>query len=401
MKRLGVGLPLAAVLGLVACAHEELDPLPFPTDTAGNAASGGSHVGNAGRSGTSTSGAPGIAGQLNHGGATGSVAGASSSSAGAPGVGGAGGLLGASGSIGQGGSAGNGAGGGASPVFESGTCASSPSMSLSYQQASNNPKQITGHYQFSNTTDTPIPLAQLKIRYLFSNEETSGWSTAIYDAKLEGGTLGYRPISGSTLTVSPLGTTVPGADSYLELSFSSSTLSIEKGATATVSWDLQPKSYNPPDQVQSDDYSYNASAVAYTVWDHVLIYQGTTLVWGCTPKEPGSGNGGTGGMGGSGAVSGSAGAGGSAGSGTSGAGNSGASGAGMGGIAGANAGAGGGTTSAGASGSSGATSGGTSGAAGAAGSNLGGTSGSSGAGGDQFSAGTSGSSGSGGSSGAI
>jgi len=267
-------------------------------------------------------------------------------------------------------------------------------MSLSYQQASNNSKQITGRYQFINTTDTPIPLAQLTIRYFFSNEETSGWATAIYDAKLDGG-IGYRPITGSALAVSPLGTTVPGADSYIELSFNS-TLSIEKGATATVSWDLQPHSYNPPDQVQTDDYSYNASAVAYTVWDHVVIYQGNTLVWGCTPKEAG-GSGGSGGVGGSGA-GGSAGAlGGSAGtsgSGTSGADNGGASSGGLGGTAGANAGAGGGTTN------GGTANGGTGGASGTAGSNLGGASGNSGAGGNQPSGGSGGSSsGSGGSSG--
>jgi len=278
-------------------------------------------------------------------------------------------------------------------------------MSLSYQQASSNSKQITGRYQFSNTTDTPIALAELKIRYFFSNEETSGWSPSIYDAKLEGGTGGYRAIAGSMLAVSPLGATVPGADSYLELSFSS-TLSIEKGATGTVSWDLQPRNYSPPDQVQADDYSYNAAAVAYTVWDHVVIYQGSNLIWGCTPKEAGGGSGGAGGVAGSGAASGSAGAGGSGGSGMSGAGNggvggagmsgtagagmSGTAGAGMSGTAGATAGAGGDITNGGTS-SGGASSGGTSAAAGAAGSNLGGASGTSGAG-DQLGAGTSGSS---------
>jgi hypothetical protein len=402
MKRLGVGLSVAAVVGIVACASEEVDQTPLN----GNAGHGavGNHVGNAGRAGASSS-TPGGAGQVSQGGATGAIAGASPSGAGFPGVagagapvfGGAGGVVGASGSFGQGGSAGNAASGGASPVFESGTCASSPSMSLSYQQASNNPKQITGRYQFSNTTDTPIPLAQLKIRYFFTDEETSGWSMAIYDSKLDGGTGGYRPIT-SMLTLSPLGTTVPGADSYLELSFSSP-LSIEKGAIGTVSWDLQPHNYNPPDQVQADDYSYNAAAVAYTVWDHVVIYQGNTLIWGCTPKEAGSGNAGAGGAGGNGGGAGGAGAGGAVG-GSAGAGGSGqtggASGAGTSGTAGANAGASGDTTN------GGTTNGGTSGAAGGDGSNLGGASGSSGTDGNQLSAGTGGSSaGSGGSSAGI
>jgi len=387
MKRSGVGLSVAAILGIVACASEEIDQTPLLGGKAGNAASGGSHVGNAGRGGGPASGTPGGTGQVSQGGATGSVGGASPSGAGVPGVGG-GGSVGASGSVGQTGAAGTTGSGGAAPVFESGTCASGPSLSLSYQQASSNSKQITGRYQFSNTTNTPIPLAQLKIRYFFSNEETSGWSTAIYDAKLDGGTDGYRAITGATLSVLPLATMVPGADSYLELSFSSA-LSIEKGATGTVSWDLQPHSYSPPDQVQADDYSYNAAAAAYTVWDHVVVYQGSTLIWGCTPKEAGSA--GAGGAGGSSAVGGSGGTGanGVGGAGNGGAGNGGAGngGAGMSGTAGANAGAGGDLTN------GGTTSGGTGGATGSAGSNLGGASGSGGAGGSALSAGSSGSSG--------
>ncbi|HYQ02803.1 MAG TPA: cellulose binding domain-containing protein [Polyangiaceae bacterium] len=387
MKRAGIGLSFAAALGLIACATEELDQPP-PGGTAGSG-SGGSHVGNGGHGGSS-SGTPGgqantsSGGHTNQGGTTGSIAGSSSSNAGMTGVGG---LVGASGSIGLGGSVGSAGSGGSSPVFESGTCASSPSMSLSYQQASNNSKQITGRYQFINTTDTPIPLSDLKIRYFFSNEETSGWATAIYDQKLDGGTLGYRALTGTALAVLPLGTTVPGADSYIEVSFTS-TLTIEKGAIGTVSWDLQPLNYNPPDQVQPDDYSYNAKAVAFTVWDHVVIYQGNTLVWGCTPKEAGGGSGGTAGVGGSGAggsaVGGNAAGGnaGTGGSGTSGADNGGASGAGIGGTAGANAGAGGGTSN-----------GGTSAFAGGAGSNPGGASGTGGAGGNPPSAGSGGSSG--------
>ena len=391
MKRSGIGLSFAGVLGLVACASEEIDQSPLLSGTAGDAAAGGSHASSAGRGGSTAASMPGSAGQVSQGGATGSVAGASSTGAGVPGVGGAGEPGGANASGGQSGAAGNSASGGASPVFESGTCASNPSMSLSYQQASSNSKQITGRYQFSNTTDTPIALAELKIRYFFSNEETSGWSASIYDAKLEGGTGGYRAITGSMLAVSPLGATVPGADSYLELSFSS-TLSIEKGATGTVSWDLQPHNYSPPDQVQTDDYSYNAAAVAYTVWDHVVIYQGSNLIWGCTPKEAGGGSGGAGGVAGSGAASGSAGTGGSGGSGMSGAGNggvggagmSGTAGAGMSGTAGAAAGAGGDMTNGGTS-SGGISGGGASGtagdnqlSAGTGGSNAG-TSGSSGA----------------------
>ena len=394
MNRFGVGLSCAAVLGLVACASEEIDQIPNLGNTAGRAGSGAANGNAAGRGGSTASNGAGSAGRASQSGGASSVAGASSNGTGGVGIAGASGSASSNGGTGTSGTTGNAGSGGASPIFESGTCASSPRMSLSYRQASNNSKQITALYQFSNTTDTPIPLAQLKIRYLFSDEETSGWSTAIYDAKLDGGTGGYRAIAGSALAVSPLGEKLPGADSYIELSFNS-TLSIEKGATATVSWDLQPHSYSAPDQVQTDDYSYNAAAVAYTVWDHVLIYQGSSLVWGCTPKTANTGSGGASGAGSGGALNG----------GSSGALNGGASGAsaGTGGVGAGTGGVGaGGAGAGGASGSSagGVSSGGASGAAAAGGPALGGASGIGGEGGALSGGAGAGGSGSGGISGA-
>jgi len=378
MKRFGVGLAGAVVVGLVACASEEVDQLP-----AGRGAAGGAHGGAAGRGGSSASNIAGNAGRASQNGGAGSVAGASSNGAGGLGASGGVGPIGSGGTSGTTGSAGS---GGTSPVFESGVCASSPSMSLSYKQASNNPKQITAIYQFINTTDTPIPVAQLKIRYFFSNEETSGWSTMIYDAKLDGGTVGYRSLAGSAIAVSPLGATVPGADSYIEVSFSS-TESLEKGAIGTVNWDLQPHSYNAPDQVQTDDYSYNAAAVAFTVWDHVVIYQGGNLVWGCTPKAADGGSGGVSGAGTGGAVNG----------GTGGAGDGGTSGTVNGGATSAGASVGG-ASGAGVGGASGL--GGTAGAGGSSGAAAGGTSGSSGLGGE-LNAGTGGAGAGGSSNGGV
>ncbi|HEX2671098.1 MAG TPA: cellulose binding domain-containing protein, partial [Polyangiaceae bacterium] len=226
MNGFGVGLACAVVFSLVACASEEVDQPPLHGSSAGRGAAGG-HGGAVGQGGSFTSNTGGGAGRASQSGTAGSVAGASFNGAGGLGVAGASGGGSSVGSGGTSGTTSSAGSGGASPVFESGICASTPSMSLSYQQASTNSKQITGRYQFINTTDTPIPLSQLKIRYFFSDEETSGWSTAIYDAKVDGGTGGYRALAGTVLAVSRLGATVPGADSYIELSFSSA-VSLEK-----------------------------------------------------------------------------------------------------------------------------------------------------------------------------
>jgi hypothetical protein len=271
-------------LCFAACATAQ-DSLPSGSDDTASGATAGAFD----ASGATSFGAAGAfsgAGATNQAGAIGFGAGA----------GGGAGLFGSGGASGNAASAGSGG-----ATFESGACAANPTMSLQYMQGSTNPKQITAEYTFINTSDTPIPLAQLKIRYFFSNEETSGWTTAIYAAQLDGGTGGYRPISGTTLTVVPLGQTLPGADTYAELAFTSP-LTIEQGATGTISWDMQPNDYNPPDQVQANDYSYNAADTTLTPWDHVVIYQGDTVVWGCAPAAAG----GTGGAGGAGSNNGGA-----------------------------------------------------------------------------------------------
>lgn len=172
-----------------------------------------------------------------------------------------------------------------------------PTISLQYLQGSTQQAQITAQYQFINTSDTPIPIGALTIRYFFTNEETSIWKLSIYNAQLDGGTGGYRRIDGATLKVVPLTTKLEGADTYTQLAFPAG-ISLEKGATAKVNWDMQPTSYDPPAQVQTNDYSYNAADTTFTVWDHIAVYQDGTLVWGCAPKAPGDGSAGESGAGG-------------------------------------------------------------------------------------------------------
>jgi hypothetical protein len=173
---------------------------------------------------------------------------------------------------------------------------------------SSNPKQITGQYQFINTSATPIPLSELQIYYFYTNEETSGWNLHVYSSQLDGGTGGYRDLtSATTFTIGPLSPALNDADSYTQIAFTG-TQSIENGATAKVSWDMQPNDYNPPDQVQANDYSFNAADTGFTAWDHIAVYQGDTLVYGCVPKSQDDGSAGAGGDTGAGGAVGAAGA---------------------------------------------------------------------------------------------
>jgi len=342
---------------IVACATAQDNNVPGDgTGATGAGANGGFGSG----------GSNGIAGSNGAFGGSGALPGTSGSTgtgghAGAVGKAGAGGgaNAGSGGKAGAGGAGGGGGMGGSAPVFEAGECAANPTMSLSYKQT-NTGQQITGQYQFTNQSDTPIPVGSLKIRYFFTNEHTKGWSNTVYDSKIEGGTGGYRKLASTTLAEGPVSPPLDGADTYAEVSFAA-TATLEKGATATVSWDMQPNGYDAPFQVQANDYSFNAADTEFTPWDHIAIYQGDTLVFGCLPKSLA---GGTGGAGGSGGAS-SAGAGGLAGS--SAAGSSGTAGAsglgGAGGVSGASSGG-----SAGAGGATSAGSGGVAGSGGTAGS---------------------------------
>lgn len=269
-----------------ACATAE-DGGPAMSSDAGAGSTGGASGG--GGAPSTTAGAGGKAAAAGATGFAGAGATAGRAAGGGGGAGGTTGSAGKGGTSGAGGVVGNGGGGGgAPPVFQPGECALDPTISLQYLQGSNNQKQITAQFQFSNSSDTPAPLGSMRIRYFFTNEETSAWKTAVYNAQLDGGTGGYRKVDGTTLTIVKLAQAEDGADSYVEFTFPAG-FSLEKGATAKVNWDMQPTSYDRPDQVQSNDYSYNAADTTFTVWDHVAVYVGDTLAWGCAPKSAGAG----------------------------------------------------------------------------------------------------------------
>jgi hypothetical protein len=360
MKRSRLSALCLASVWFAACATAENSASPGSSDGGSNGSTnGGAHTG--GSSNGAFGGSTGIPGSSGSTGSPGAGVGGSGAS-----TSGAGGLAsGAGGTAGTAGTGGAGGSGGGAPVFESGVCAENPTMSLSYHQNSTELRKIAAEYQFINTSATPIPVAALKIRYFFSNEETAAWVPHVYTSQIDGGTGNYRPmLTETTLSVVKLGTKLEGADTYAELSYSGSE-TLEQGAIAKAQWELDPD-YMPPDQVQSDDYSYNAADTTFTVWDHIAIYQGDTLVFGCVPKSPGDGAAGAGGDTGAGGAE--------TGGGAGPAGTGGAAGTAGGGTAGTSTGGNAGTSGSASAGSAGL--GGTAGSGGSAGSSTAGTAGS-------------------------
>jgi hypothetical protein len=75
---------------------------------------------------------------------------------------------------------------------------------------------------------------------------------------------------------------VTNADTYIEFSFSSGHPMLAPQEVIEYSWQVQGNpsadSFN-----QSNDYSWDASKTALAPWDHVVLYQGGSVIWGTPP----------------------------------------------------------------------------------------------------------------------
>jgi hypothetical protein len=76
-------------------------------------------------------------------------------------------------------------------------------------------------------------------------------------------------------------TPVTNADTYIEFSFSSGHPMLAPQEVLEYSWQVQDTgndSFN-----QSNDYSFDASKTALAPWDHVVLYQSGSVIWGTPP----------------------------------------------------------------------------------------------------------------------
>jgi len=83
---------------------------------------------------------------------------------------------------------------------------------------------------------------------------------------------------GITITAVPI-TPVSGADTYIQFTLGATTL--PAGYELEFSWTAQ--NYNSLSFVQTNDYSFNASATAETPWSNAVLLQGGNVLWGAMP----------------------------------------------------------------------------------------------------------------------
>jgi hypothetical protein len=125
-------------------------------------------------------------------------------------------------------------------------------------------------------------LSDLKARYYYTDEVqqtpqiTINWShvsTSGADEDLE--------VTSSVVSLVPA---VTDADTYVEFSFSSnSSPALTPGESAMFSWQLQGPTPSQDIYTQTNDYSFDASTTTLTSWDHIVLLQSGTVVWGLTP----------------------------------------------------------------------------------------------------------------------
>jgi hypothetical protein len=133
-----------------------------------------------------------------------------------------------------------------------------------------------------NEGTASVPLAELTLRYWYTIDSSDSQVWTCWFATSAGGCgepledpSEYQNMSGSFVTVSR-----PGADRYLQISFSGGAGSV--GAASSVQLEGGFHKTDWSDYTQTNDYSFDAST-AWADWTHVTLYRNDILVWGTEP----------------------------------------------------------------------------------------------------------------------
>jgi endo-1,4-beta-xylanase len=143
-----------------------------------------------------------------------------------------------------------------------------------YNQSKTDPSnQLYLNFQLVNTGSSAVSLSNIKIRYWYTEDGTQAQSFWC----------DYSPVGSSSVTgvFGKLSTAKTGADTYVEVGFSSSAGSVNAGAGTQVQCRCAKSDWS--NYTQSNDYSFNSSASSYVDWTKVTGYVSGALAWGSEP----------------------------------------------------------------------------------------------------------------------
>ncbi|GAA0383628.1 glycoside hydrolase family 9 protein [Paenibacillus motobuensis] len=149
-------------------------------------------------------------------------------------------------------------------------------LKLQYHANDTNPNdnQIRAQFRIVNTGSESIALSNVKLRYYYTIDGDKP-----QEFHCDYAYVGSGNVNGNFVKMSPA---APGADYYLELSFSSGAGVLAPGSS---SGDIQVR-FNKTDWSnynESDDYSYDGTQQSYADWERATLYQNGTLIWGIEP----------------------------------------------------------------------------------------------------------------------
>jgi len=132
-------------------------------------------------------------------------------------------------------------------------------------------KQLKPYFKIANDSGSSVPLSQFTIRYWYTNR-ASPIQTAVIDAA----DVGKEYVT----------TSFEKSDGWdcLDIGFTAGAGDLESGSD---SGQIKSRFYNENYiyYKQTDDYSFDATKLDYTLWDHVTLYQNGNLVWGIEPDS--------------------------------------------------------------------------------------------------------------------
>lgn len=133
--------------------------------------------------------------------------------------------------------------------------------------------QIYANFQLVNTGSSSIALSAVKIRYYYT----------VDGAKPQNFWCDYSPVGNGNVTGTfvTMATPKTGADTYLEVGFTSAAGSIAPGASIPVQTRSAKNDWSS--YTQTGDYSFNSSATSYVDWTKVTGYVSGSLQWGVEP----------------------------------------------------------------------------------------------------------------------
>ncbi|MBC9711025.1 family 16 glycosylhydrolase [Streptomyces sp. TRM66268-LWL] len=130
-----------------------------------------------------------------------------------------------------------------------------------------------------NTSDKPLPLSEVKLRYYFTAEDDASYAFNCVEAHI-----GCSNLSGTIVTMDKPS---EKADHYLELGFSDKSGTVAPGGNSK-GLELQLFRTDHKPLQQDDDWSFDAAKTAYTESEQIAAYRQGELAWG---KEPDGGTG--------------------------------------------------------------------------------------------------------------